>query len=117
MSYEGYEQHICSDGHYFRTDAYATFYDEKVKCDCGKPSIWCNGVDETNCEGIGYIDMDQFIIKSAQYETCNLGHKHMTAKATYKVPSEEEATKARTFRTEDGKLLPLSKYDEYWESK
>ena len=45
MSYEGYVQYICEDGHYTVTDAYEVFYDN---CNCGKCMKWHCSVDVTN---------------------------------------------------------------------
>lgn len=56
MSYEGYEQHICENGHRF--DIYN---DESPKCyHCGAASVWYNSVDDTNCAQEGYIPSEFF---------------------------------------------------------
>lgn len=41
MSYEGYSEHICTEGHYYTRDAYE-FNDV---CPCGAESVWENMVD------------------------------------------------------------------------
>ena len=52
MSFEGYYQCVCKNGHYFEIDV----YDDRDKCvDCFQDLIFKNTVDETNCETAGYI--------------------------------------------------------------
>lgn len=57
MSFEGYYQHICQNGHY-GTEPYDYAGDAPPwKCDeCGAESAWCNRVDDTNCDNCGYIE-------------------------------------------------------------
>ena len=60
MSYEGYEQVLCENGHYFTFDCYTwDFYGglcDDWKCPtCGAPIGWCNSVDTTN---EGYVNDD-----------------------------------------------------------
>ena len=49
MSYEGYERGLCENGHLLTADCYIGLPD---KCECGKPIVWSEGVDETNGEGV-----------------------------------------------------------------
>jgi hypothetical protein len=52
VSFEGYYQCVCKNGHYFEIDV----YDDRDKCvDCFQDLIFKNTVDETNCETAGYI--------------------------------------------------------------
>ena len=52
MSFEGYYQCVCKNGHYFEIDV----YEDRDKCvDCFQDIIFKNTVDETNCESAGYI--------------------------------------------------------------
>lgn len=52
MSFEGYYQQICVNGHYTECDV----YDHHHKCvDCRQEIIFENLVDETNCENSGYV--------------------------------------------------------------
>lgn len=45
MSFEGYYQKICPDGHYWTCDVYF----EQIFCpSCGKEAAWSNIVDVTN---------------------------------------------------------------------
>ena len=51
MSYEGYSQLLCKNGHYWKKDCYEVDYTELKdhKCPvCKKPAIWENMVDITN---------------------------------------------------------------------
>lgn len=55
MSYEGYEQFVCPDGHTWNVDAMTHSYDsdkerkENVTCPhCGQIAEWQCSVDETN---------------------------------------------------------------------
>ena len=98
MSYEGYEQHLCANGHLFTLDAHDP---SERKCYCGAESVWENDVDQTNCESYGYIDMEQFLIEPAKYQKCNLGHSHLISKEVYRIPSESERKKARTWRDDN----------------
>ena len=52
MSFEGYYQCVCKNGHYFEINA----YDDRDKCvDCYQDIVMKNIVDETNCEQYGYV--------------------------------------------------------------
>ena len=45
MSFEGYYQKMCPNGHYWQCDV----YDESMFCpQCGNEAIWWNLVDTTN---------------------------------------------------------------------
>ncbi len=104
MSYEGYYQFLCKNGHRWAVDAYSG--DEKTeKCpDCGGKVYWWNLVDLTNCcemeecayddiapeeqeecrgHGLGYIKLKQNPDKNGDFcETC----RHRVVPATYKIP-------------------------------
>lgn len=66
MSYEGYTEYLCAEGHRWQIDA----MEEAMQEDCGlgplcprcrKPSIWSHCVDETNgivCDENGVPDPD-----------------------------------------------------------
>jgi predicted RNA-binding Zn-ribbon protein involved in translation (DUF1610 family) len=90
MSYEGYTQYLCKDGHYWTIDCY--YDDGPQKCPtCGEEAVWGNMVDETNGqyedgERIdGYVDLVQ---DKYQETTCPLcGHTHIDV-CTYKIPQE-----------------------------
>lgn len=82
MSYEGYEQHLCTNGHRF--DAGEHWDGEPRICDdCGAGSAFCNDVDETNCDGVGVIpNWDAWLIDAGPPEV-------------YRIPTEEEHRAAR----------------------
>jgi hypothetical protein len=90
VSYEGYVQTICENGHYGEHND----YDDLETCSvCGAPFAMYNCVDDTNCEQSGVIPqevLDSFLVSPAVKETCNLGHVHVTAPARYRAPSKEE---------------------------
>jgi len=47
MSYEGYVQLLCKNGHYWTVDCYAEVEPETCP-NCRCPAIWRNGVNITN---------------------------------------------------------------------
>lgn len=92
MSWEGYYQVICKNGHYFH--APDPFYGETSPCkECGAEDGWTNMVDETNCDSYGIIPynllVEKYLISEQVVETCNLGHKHVTQPALFRVPGDE----------------------------
>lgn len=56
MSFEGFTQHICKNGHY-GVEPYDYAGDQpKWTChECHEGSVWSNLVDDTNCDNHGYI--------------------------------------------------------------
>ena len=97
MSYEGYEQCLCENGHYFIKDA----WDEERPCPyCQSPIVWENSVDETNCDSVGFIqheDLNKFIIAPRVMEKCECcGQVKPSAPAIYRIPTKEETEAIRT---------------------
>jgi hypothetical protein len=91
MSYEGYTQRLCKNGHYFESDANLHWYSEEEQkemttCDCGSDTAWTNEVDETNEAGQGLIKMESFRILSED--------EHGTQ---YDILSKEESKTLRTY--------------------
>jgi len=104
MSYEGYEQLICENGHEFSIDAYETmtYSDDvcddphkEIKCPvCEGKVVWWNAVDLTNGswdddgERIdGYFELD--IKTTAVHCECAVcGDKHVKTAATVRIPDE-----------------------------
>lgn len=102
MSYEGYEEYLCEDGHYFAVDSYDN-NGSVPHCDCGKRAEWWHSVDQTNgydesnpdtssapTEEAGYKDMpcldhygNQYFIKQSIYKPAENSEWR-------KVPTEEE---------------------------
>ena len=91
MSYEGFSQVLCSNGHLRVFDCWNDngSLDELGKCDCGASFVYRNMVDETN----GIIE-DEPKTMSREFEiqtpeellNCNLGHTHVIREVTYKIP-------------------------------
>ena len=95
MSYEGYEQCLCEDGHYYTRDC----WDEEARCSCGKEAAWSNPVDDTNGEGYGYVPyprlLDRFLLVEGEEETCSLGCVHVVRLPTFRVPTVDETRALR----------------------
>jgi len=85
MSWEGYYQQLCKNGHY--TAKSAEYQDEDKKCSiCGEKIVWINIVDVTNgsfeTDGTridGYVDLK--IEKETKCKECG-----STLEVTYKIP-------------------------------
>jgi hypothetical protein len=64
MSFEGYYQLICENGHYQTEDV--NHFQEHIhtlRCDaCCAPFAWNNIVDDTNCDSYGYVKIDDFVM-------------------------------------------------------
>ncbi len=97
MSWEGYQQNLCANGHLYESDVYNT--DDNTPCHCGAACVWWNLVDITNgsfdvdidgnetTERIdGYVELTQ--LTPAENCTCHCGHKHNKTLATYQIPAE-----------------------------
>lgn len=91
MSWEGYYQCICKNGHYF---VVSDVYSEEINClECNAEPAWENVVDDTNCDSDGVIsmqDIDRLLVSPAKSEICNLGHSHQISPAIYRIPGERE---------------------------
>jgi hypothetical protein len=88
MSYEGYSQFLCKNGHAWEENC--NFVDSKNKCPtCGEKFIWENMVDVTNgsyYEGEridGYIELKVKSIKSCS-------HCGKPQEVTYKIPKTKK---------------------------
>ena len=97
MSYEGYVQMLCCSGHLStrEDETWGSNVCEEECHVCGKGIVWRNYIDQTNCDDIGEIDMQVFLITEPVVETCNLGRAHMTSHAIYRIPSKEETQALR----------------------
>lgn len=82
MSYEGYTEYLCEDGHHWTQDA----YDERPRmcADCGKRAVWYHDVDQTNGDD-DWALLDA--IETAAFAQCNYGHTHQVRVARYKIPT------------------------------
>lgn len=109
MSYEGFEQRLCANGHFTRIEAYEFLYEdyEDQKCSlCDAPFVWRNSVNQTNCcgyhsdhsacpdydgtcegVGVGYVKLE--VKEEAVYEECPHCHAQKLIKErTYKIPGK-----------------------------
>jgi hypothetical protein len=114
MSYVGYEQHLCKSGHLFAQDSeYFPGEVDAPNCPyCGEPSVFFNSVDNTNGEEWGLIPEEEWKglqITEEVRKICNLGHEHVIAKATYRIPTKEMRLRMRHFYDpESGDFLRCS---------
>lgn len=99
MSYEGYSQVICADGHYFERNC----WDNSI-CYCGAEDAWENMVDQTNGPNQGEIlpeDMKMFIVEPQKIETCKCCNNiKIIEQSIYRTPTKEETEKLRTYYDE-----------------
>lgn len=101
MSYEGYSQIICSNGHYYEADCYA--YNDPCPVCLAAPA-WNNPVDQTNGADEGIIaasDLEQFVKTPAIEKTCDLGHVHTISPTIFNVPTREQTDPFRVFFDEE----------------
>jgi hypothetical protein len=122
MSYEGYEQHICENGHRFNTEAgYAYFGDDNPPaCPyCGAKSVFCNCVDQTNCEDMGVILNDGWrkfeVFPMVIHECCECNSRRISP-PIYRIPTRKEAEKIQMYWDYvKQKHFPIADYAENWE--
>jgi len=91
MSWEGYEQVICTNGHLRRKNAemWGIGYGDGWICSCGAPIAWWNQVDTTNDDGEEYV-IDSEINTSEVFCNCpDCGNRHITKEVTYKIPKNK----------------------------
>jgi hypothetical protein len=95
MSYEGYEQVLCENGHLSVVDAYNDL--QMFLCSCGAKAAWSNSVDQTNCEEVGLINMERLLVREAKYETCDkCKHSKLVFAPVYRIPGEHETKALQT---------------------
>ena len=86
MSYEGYEQILCTNGHYDTQDCHDSLTDWRCPS-CGARKAWWNAVDQTNDSG---TPAKLKVKYPAVMETCSVcGHVKVIEPARYYVPEEE----------------------------
>lgn len=96
MSFEGYYQYLCKNGHYHTCDVYDTdspFRGEDTDkitwcCDlCGEPLAWWDLVYQTNDAGHPTkLKLKTPAIQGYKCDACN--HSVKTGPATYYIPKE-----------------------------
>jgi hypothetical protein len=98
MSFEGYYQILCGNGHLSDDDVYYCRQEEDYwKCTvCGEREAWRNLVDVTNGSYYENERIDGFVELEVDHKpvsnTCDMGHQHLVSPVTYKIP----ATKGKT---------------------
>jgi hypothetical protein len=108
MSYEGYVQLLCPKGHLWNVDCYQedelAHLDAELKQEnkppvnlvcpfCKQPPMWRNGVDETNGDAYGYIELE--VDKPSVICKCDkCGIEHTVDPETYKIPGSDAREKA-----------------------
>lgn len=105
MSYEGYEQCICENGHYFEQDAtpYVGALEGETTCPtCRKEAVWFNCVDQTNGGSQGIIPFEtlnaKFLLTSAVIETCpHCQHSKQISPDIYRIPTRKETDPLRVY--------------------
>lgn len=100
MSYEGYDQYLCANGHLRTFDAFelmeydenGPFTNEPKKCSCGAPFVFHHGVNETNGQIEGCPETFSYPFEVAtpdEYSTCECcGMKRLVKEVTYKIPTK-----------------------------
>lgn len=116
MSWEGYSQNFCANGHFFQGSA--GFDSEPTHCPhCKAEVAYCHIVDDTNIDALGHLtdeSLAALVIEKEVTETCNLGHTHIVKHAVYKVPTREELRALEHFWT-GSKFLPMSEHQKWCE--
>lgn len=94
MSYEGYEQYLCADGHYWTGDCWSAWDAEKPSCPyCKKPATFSNSVDQTNGPDVGRAVIEE--VSPAKTCQCKCGNRHETEPARYKVKTDDSGRPVR----------------------
>jgi len=97
MSYEGYTQVLCKNGHLSCYDcrddespvcAFGRFESpQQWQCRCGASIAWWNDVDDTNCDSYGKVDLE-IATDAVVCECPHCKNKHYSSEETYKIPPE-----------------------------
>lgn len=109
MSYQGYTQRICINGHYGEEDCYS----ESDTCyQCKGNIAWTNSVDDTNGNSVGIVPVDilkdKYLISEAKNETCNLGHVHQVQPAVFRIPLRKNTVDMQHYMNDDNELVKLN---------
>ena len=109
MSYEGYEQRLCQNGHLSEHEC-----DDRTKvCNrlvegnrCGQNFVMINEVDQTNCDAYGIIPPSEWakiLISDVVFKECeHCKHRAIFSDARYKLPTPEQAQHMRHYQPEYG---------------
>jgi len=112
MSWEGYGQVFCSNGHFHGNwDPYAdnsgTEATHALCPACKAPPALVNVVDDTNCDSYGILTneaVQTLLVSDQVVKTCDLGHSHVVSEAVYRIPSQEEIDSLRSYWDEGKKI-------------
>ena len=97
MSFEGYYQILCKNGHLYIQDVYEYEQDDEPwKCpDCGEGKAWIHTVDQTNGSDPQTGEGMPFKLKVKTPQQVKVCTKCSAAtvlrSTTYEIPEEEEA--------------------------
>ena len=88
MSYEGYEQYLCTEGHLTEYDVWGipeTFI--CPRCSGSKAFVWA--VDVTNGEVDGDDNTKPYPFKELEYHeaVCDMGYSHLLEPIRYVIPN------------------------------
>lgn len=85
MSFEGYYQRLCKNGHLSCEDVYMSDNENYWRCsNCKEPLAWWNLVDQTNEPDEGKIELEEK--EPATACQCHCGHIHVAVAKTYRIP-------------------------------
>ena len=88
MSYEGYTEYLCENGHHWQVDAHAE-NDDTACPRCKRPAVWSHNVDETN--GIEFDEEGNPDPATVPYPLEVSGHEEVVVRVPiYKIPSHED---------------------------
>jgi hypothetical protein len=94
MSFEGYYQCLCENGHYSCRDPFDSEDDFCCPSCDNKTIAWENLVDQTNPCIVGYIPVrvlkEHCLVSERVTLSCNLGHTHEIAPVVFRIPTPEE---------------------------
>lgn len=100
MSYEGYEQVLCKNGHLEQIPA--PWWSNEYKCHCGEGVMFTNSVDDTNCDSYGIIleeGWKSLLIEEEKTETCShCNHTKLVSHARYRKPTARDLKRIRMRR-------------------
>lgn len=97
MSYEGYDQFLCEEGHYWTKDVWISDPVQELCPTCGKLPVWWNPVDLTNGsfdvdEEGKEVQIDNFVkLEQDRYEETicqHCGHAKVVIN-TFKIPEDK----------------------------
>ncbi len=97
MSYEGYVEYLCANGHLrirncwddYDCDENGPFQKPPSKCNCGADFVVRHSVDQTNGDILddpSTMPMSLEVATPAVIHTCSCGNVHIVEEIRYKVP-------------------------------